>query len=82
MLLQSTAPTCPLLPALETDAIPSWHSRCPINYTRDTWVKLLQLPSYFAYDQALLLCQASDDTWAAWVPDHGEVLLDKSHFYC
>jgi hypothetical protein len=29
-----------------------------------------------------LLCQESPDTWVAWVPDHGEVVLDRSQFYC
>lgn len=82
MLLQASAPVCPLISEPEAETSPNWHSVCQLNYTRDTWVKLLQPPSNFAYDQAKLLCQASDDTWAAWVPNHGEVLLDRSHFYC
>jgi hypothetical protein len=60
----------------------SWNSVCHITYTRDTWVKLLQAPSAYAADEAKLLCPASDDTWVAWVPDHGEVVLDRRHFYC
>lgn len=86
MPLQASAPTCPLISDTDSDTdtymTPSWYSVCQINYTRDTWVNLLQPPSYFAYEKAKLLCQASEDTWAAWVPDHGEVLLDRSHFYC
>lgn len=55
---------------------------CHITYTRDEWVKLLQPPSEYAADQAQLLCQESTDTWVAWVPDHGEVVLNRSNFYC
>lgn len=55
---------------------------CRINYTRDTWVKLMHLPSDYAFDEAMLLCQESQDTWVTWVPSHGEVVLDRSHFYC
>ncbi|MBE9139494.1 hypothetical protein IQ254_20215 [Nodosilinea sp. LEGE 07088] len=61
---------------------PSWNAICHITYTRDTWVKLLQAPSVYAADEAKLLCQASNNSWVVWVPDHGEVVLDRSHFYC
>lgn len=59
----------------------AWNLACRITYTRDTWVKLWQVPSAYAADEAKLLCQASDNAWVAWVPDHGEVVLDRSHFY-
>lgn len=81
-LLQATAPTCPLVVESDVNTTPIWNSVCHINYTRDTWVNLLQLPSRFAYEKAKLLCPASDSSWAAWVPNHGEVILDRSHFYC
>jgi hypothetical protein len=60
---------------------PSWNPVCHITYTRDTWVKLLDLPNDYAFNEAKLLCQESPNTWVAWVPDHGEVILDRSHFY-
>lgn len=46
----------------------------------DTWVKLLELPSYYSYDEALLLCQLSSDEWLAWIPDHGEAVLQIRQF--
>lgn len=58
------------------------NSVCHITYSRDSWVKLIELPSEYSADEALLLCQESPDTWVAWVPDHGEVRLDRSNFYC
>jgi hypothetical protein len=72
---------------LQVEAQPSavaldWNPVCHITYTRDTWVKLLQRPNPYAADEAKLLCQGSDNVWVAWVPDHGEVVLDRSHFYC
>lgn len=46
----------------------------------DSWVKLLKLPSRFSFDEALLLCQISEDDWVAWIPDHGEEVLHVSQF--
>ena len=46
----------------------------------DTWVKLLELPSTFSFDEALLLCQNSEDEWVAWIPGHGEAVLHVSQF--
>ncbi|MBW4642723.1 MAG: hypothetical protein KME23_06945 [Goleter apudmare HA4340-LM2] len=40
-----------------------------------TWVKLLQLPNPFSFEEALLLCPVSDHEWLAWIPDHGEAVL-------
>lgn len=59
-----------------------WNPVCHITYTRDTWVKLLQSQGEYAFDEAKLLCQESANRWVAWVPDCGEVVLDRSHFYC
>ncbi|MBH8563877.1 hypothetical protein I8748_17070 [Nostoc sp. CENA67] len=39
------------------------------------WVHLLELPSPFSSDEALLLCPISADKWLAWIPDHGEAIL-------
>lgn len=54
---------------------------CHITYTRDTWVKLLLLPSVYAHDEAKLLCQGSQVTsWLAWVPNYGQMELDRGDF--
>jgi hypothetical protein len=45
-----------------------------------TWVKLLELPSDYSFDEALLLCQVTEDEWLAWIPDHGEALLNTRQF--
>ena len=45
-----------------------------------TWVKLQQPPSPYSHDEALLLCQHSDNEWIAWVPDYGEVVVHRSQF--
>ncbi|WP_421658271.1 hypothetical protein [Leptothermofonsia sp. ETS-13] len=59
-----------------------WNPVCQITYNRDTWVKLLQRPSEYASDEAKLLCQDTPNTWIAWVPDYGEVVLGHGDFYC
>jgi len=66
----------------EVTIAPDWNPVCHITYTRDTWVKLSQLPSEYAAEEAQLLCPESPDSWVVWVPDHGEVVLHKRHFYC
>jgi hypothetical protein len=45
------------------------------------WVHLLELPSPFSFDEALLLCQCAEDHWLVWIPDHGEMTL-KTHQFC
>ena len=62
-----------------------WLSKC---YAKElvqesltsTWVHLLELPSPFSSDEALLLCAVSADKWLAWIPDHGEVILHSWQF--
>lgn len=39
------------------------------------WVSLNLPPSKYAQDIALLLCEAAEDQWLAWVPEFGEVEL-------
>ena len=52
-------------------------------FQADTWVYLLEPLSQFGYDEALLLCQNSEDEWVAWIPDHGEAVLHARQFcYC
>jgi len=46
----------------------------------DKWVQLLQLPSSFSFDEALLICQLSKDEWLAWIPEHGEAVLHTRQF--
>lgn len=46
----------------------------------DLWVKLRDLPSEYSYDRALLICQLDTEHWIAWVPDHGEIWLDRQAF--
>lgn len=46
-----------------------------------TWVKLLELPNPYSDDEALLLCQHSDQEWVVWIPNHGEAILHSSQFY-
>lgn len=79
MFRQPTA-VSELTPA--TAAINSeWNSICPITDHGNAWVKLLRPPSDYAADEALILCPASLDTWVAWVPNYGEIVLDRSQFY-
>lgn len=68
--------------ALEQAIASGWNPVCHITYTRDTWVKLLYPVGDYSFDEAKLLCQESQDAWVVWVPDQGEVVLDKSDFYC
>lgn len=53
----------------------------PQEFQADTWVHLLELKSTFSFDEALLLCQMSDDEWVAWIPGHGEAVL-HTHEFC
>ncbi|GAB4330580.1 MAG: hypothetical protein OHK0047_17960 [Leptolyngbyaceae cyanobacterium] len=45
-----------------------------------TWVKVFNPPTAFSFDEALLLCQTSENQWLAWIPDHGEVVLHTDEF--
>ena len=51
-----------------------------LEFQADTWVRLLELPSTFSYDEALLLCQISEDEWVTWIPGHGEAVLHTRQF--
>jgi hypothetical protein len=82
MSLQTTHPFCPQASALENAIALGWNPACHITYTRNTWVKLLQPLTEYAFDEAKLLCQESPNTWVVWIPDLGEIVLDRSHFYC
>lgn len=47
----------------------------------NSWVKLVHPPSEYSFDEAMLLCQESSDTWVAWVPNFGEIRLKQHEFY-
>lgn len=69
--------------AIATQSVPTPLSPvCHITYKRDEWVKLFNPLSDSSFDEALLLCQESSETWVAWVPDYGEIILNRSSFYC
>ncbi len=58
----------------------------PLNWTgvapkpeSNTWVQLL-MQERFDDEEALLLCQESEDQWVAWIPSHGETRLDIGQF--
>ncbi len=62
-----------------------WSNNCARTPTQqefqpDTWVKLLELPSAYSYQEALLLCQVSQEEWVTWIPDHGEAVLQTRQF--
>lgn len=87
MSIRSNYPSCLIKPDLkqarcaDTARVASASNlACHIVYNRDTWVKLFQVPSEYCVDEALLLCQESFDTWVAWIPGYGEILLDRSNF--
>ena len=67
--------------SLESTVQAAWTGMIPSLADRDSWVKLLKRPSDYSADEAKLLCQDSPDTWVAWVPYHGEVILSSGDFY-
>ncbi|MBW4469160.1 MAG: hypothetical protein KME45_02025 [Stenomitos rutilans HA7619-LM2] len=52
----------------------------PTAIAPSTWVKLQSLPTTYCSDEALLLCQQSEQQWLVWIPDYGEILLDRGQF--
>ena len=44
------------------------------------WVSLLALPSEYAQDRALLLCELDEEYWLTWIPNHGEAKLCLRQF--
>jgi hypothetical protein len=63
---------------LHTYSADSWSSSN--GHEPSTWVHLLESPSPFAYEEAFLLCQKSEDEWIAWIPDFGEIVLKIGEF--
>ncbi|MER3494989.1 MAG: hypothetical protein C4323_23985 [Mastigocladus sp. ERB_26_2] len=50
------------------------------HFQPNTWVRLLELPNPYSFDEALLLCAISQYEWIAWIPDHGEAVLSTRQF--
>jgi hypothetical protein len=67
---------CPL-PGFTGIQWPQWTQPLQPN----TWVKLLDLPNPYSFDEALLLCEHSENEWIAWIPDHGETILNLGQFW-
>jgi hypothetical protein len=44
------------------------------------WVKLHHPPKSICSDEALLLCQTSEQRWVAWIPDYGKISLHCGDF--
>lgn len=44
------------------------------------WVSLFVLPSEYAHDEALLLCEVDEENWISWIPDYGEAELCLRQF--
>lgn len=74
-------PGCLLQPQLKSDR-PRHFPCCQLTYRQGDWVKLLQGPQPRTRTRAELLCQESTATWIARIPHHGEIVLDRSQFYC
>ncbi|MBW4636297.1 MAG: hypothetical protein KME30_31790 [Iphinoe sp. HA4291-MV1] len=61
-------------------SIKSFSTESPEDFQAYSWVKLLELPNPYSFDEALLLCQVSQQEWLVWIPDHGEAQLHVSQF--
>jgi len=69
----------------QTASVLNWAIQPYINSSQqsfgaDTWVQLLELPSSYSSEEALLLCHEFGDLWLAWIPGHGETVLHSSQF--
>ncbi|NEP24104.1 MAG: hypothetical protein F6J94_13910 [Moorea sp. SIO1F2] len=42
------------------------------------WVKAPDIPNSIHCEEALILCRQSENTWLAWIPDYGEIILSDS----
>lgn len=63
---------------------PTYLPSCPIHAYIDAppetlqesiWVQLVDPPSAFSADEALLLCQEAENRWLGWIPGYGEASL-------
>ncbi|NES81606.1 MAG: hypothetical protein F6K10_09465 [Moorea sp. SIO2B7] len=42
------------------------------------WVKAPDIPNSIHCEEALILGRESENTWLAWIPDYGEIILSDS----
>ncbi len=56
------------------------YSKAAVPLASGNWVSLLDPPSEYAHDEALLLCQLSEDDWLTWIPSFGEIALCLRQF--
>ena len=45
-----------------------------------SWVRLLEKPNHFSFEEALLLCEISDREWLTWIPNYGQQTLNLRQF--
>lgn len=55
---------------------------CAPRIEANIWVRLVQQPFPYDFNEALLLCQVSFDEWLAWIPEYGETCLNINEFEC
>jgi hypothetical protein len=82
MIMQLASITSHLESGIQDFIATKWNPVCHITYNRDSWVKLYQSPNDYSEEEALLLCEKSSGVWVSWIPNYGEITLDKSEFYC
>jgi hypothetical protein len=79
MKLNAARARQPYPTAINSPNAPAWEqlrnsARSP-QFKPSMWVRLLNPPTAFSFDEAWLLCQYSEQQWLAWIPDYGELLL-------
>ncbi|NEQ80020.1 MAG: hypothetical protein F6K26_07085 [Moorea sp. SIO2I5] len=42
------------------------------------WVKAPDIPNSIHCEEALILGRESENTWLAWIPDYGQIILSDS----
>ena len=81
MPLATQYPGCVLQPQLESDR-PHRYPHCALTPRRGDWVTLIQAFRSPTVRKAQLLFPESVATWIAKIPSYGEIVLDRSQFYC
>lgn len=78
-------PTLPISTAVASTSAWENFSHQPASvkpqFQSSTWVRLVNPPTAFSFDEAWLLCEAGENQWLAWIPDYGEILLNTEEFY-
>ena len=63
---------------LSSPSLQQWD--CKLEPQAGDWAHLFTLPNPYSYDEGLLLCQCSEQEWLAWIPDHGEAVIEANKF--